>query len=117
MLRLEDADFSGVALREIVAEENRQILERLLARARRAGRASEQTVLRREFSGDGDAAAADDAHLPVALAAAVDPGWSMMVWTGALFIGSDLVVGQFIEPLVYGHSTGLSPVSLKICPS
>ncbi|MBV9653262.1 MAG: AI-2E family transporter [Acetobacteraceae bacterium] len=54
------------------------------------------------------------AVLPVALAAAVDPGWSMMVWTGALFIGCDLIVGQFIEPLVYGHSTGLSPVSVVI---
>ena len=26
------------------------------------------------------------AALPVTLAAAVDPGWSMAVWTGALFL-------------------------------
>ena len=54
------------------------------------------------------------AVLPVALAAAVDPGWSMMVWTAALFIVTDFIVGQVVEPLLYGHSTGLSPVSVII---
>ena len=47
---------------------------------------------------------------PVILAAAVDPGWSMVVWTLVLFLAVDLIIGQAIEPLVYGHSTGLSPV-------
>ncbi len=54
------------------------------------------------------------AVLPVALAAAVDPGWSMVLWTGALFIVTDFLVGQVLEPLLYGHSTGLSPVSVII---
>lgn len=54
------------------------------------------------------------AILPIALASAVDPGWSMMVWTGALFFGCDIVVGQIVEPLLYGHSTGLSPVSVVV---
>jgi predicted PurR-regulated permease PerM len=54
------------------------------------------------------------ASLPVALAAAVDPGWSMVVWTGALFLVGELTMGQVVEPLVYGRSTGLSPVSVVV---
>jgi predicted PurR-regulated permease PerM len=54
------------------------------------------------------------ALLPMALAAAVDPGWTMMLWTAALFAIVEPVVGQAIEPLVYGHSTGLSPVAVVI---
>lgn len=54
------------------------------------------------------------AIMPIALAAAVDPGWSMVVWTAALFIVGDLIFGQVLEPLVYGHSTGLSPVAVVI---
>ncbi|MGH7100259.1 MAG: AI-2E family transporter, partial [Stellaceae bacterium] len=54
------------------------------------------------------------AALPIVLAAAVEPGWSMVIWTTALYVGSELTIGQFIEPLVYGHSTGLSPVAVII---
>lgn len=54
------------------------------------------------------------ALLPVALAAAVDPGWSMMIWTAALFLVTEGVMGQAVEPLVYGHSTGLSPVAVIV---
>jgi predicted PurR-regulated permease PerM len=52
------------------------------------------------------------AVFPLTLAAAVDPGWSMLLWTGALFLVAEPVVGHVIEPLVYGHSTGLSPVAI-----
>jgi predicted PurR-regulated permease PerM len=52
------------------------------------------------------------AVFPLTLAAAVDPGWSMLLWTAVLFLVSEPVVGQVIEPLVYGHSTGLSPVAV-----
>jgi hypothetical protein len=52
------------------------------------------------------------AAFPLALAVAVDPGWSMLVWTLALFLVVEPVVGQVIEPMVYGHSTGLSPVAV-----
>jgi predicted PurR-regulated permease PerM len=48
------------------------------------------------------------AAFPLALAAAVDPGWSMLAWTLALFLGAGPIVSQVIEPLVYGQSTGLS---------
>ncbi len=54
------------------------------------------------------------AVFPLALAAAVDPGWSMVVYTLALFLVLEGLVGQVVEPLVYGHSTGLSPVSVVI---
>jgi predicted PurR-regulated permease PerM len=54
------------------------------------------------------------ASLPVLLAAAVDPGWGMAAWTLALFLVGELIVGQMIEPFAYGHSTGLSPVSVVI---
>jgi hypothetical protein len=54
------------------------------------------------------------ASLPVALAAAVDPGWSMVAWTGALFLVGELAMGQVAELLVYSRSTGLSPVSVVV---
>jgi predicted PurR-regulated permease PerM len=52
------------------------------------------------------------AAFPLALAVAVDPGWSMLLWTLALFLFVEPVVGHVIEPMVYGHSTGLSPVAV-----
>jgi predicted PurR-regulated permease PerM len=54
------------------------------------------------------------AAFPLALAAAVDPSWSMLAWTLALFVGVGPVVSQVIEPLVYGQSTGLSPVAIVV---
>ena len=32
--------------------------------------------------------------------------------TTALFLVAETIVGQAIEPLIYGHSTGLSPVAV-----
>ena len=52
------------------------------------------------------------AAFPLALGVAVDPGWSMLLWTLALFLVVEPVVGHLIEPMVYGHSTGLSPVAV-----
>ena len=43
------------------------------------------------------------AVLPMALAAAVDPGWTMLIWTAVLFIAVEGITGQAIEPLLYGH--------------
>ncbi len=54
------------------------------------------------------------ALFPLALAAAVDPGWSMLIWTAALFLIVEPLVGHVIEPLVYGHSAGLSPVAVVL---
>jgi predicted PurR-regulated permease PerM len=54
------------------------------------------------------------ALFPMALAAAVDPGWSMLLWTGGSFLILEAVVGQLVEPLIYGNSTGLSPISVVV---
>ncbi len=54
------------------------------------------------------------AFFPIALAAAVDPGWSMVIWTATLFVVSETLTGQIVEPMMYGHSTGLSPVSVVV---
>jgi predicted PurR-regulated permease PerM len=54
------------------------------------------------------------ALFPMALAAAVDPGWSMVLWTGGLFVVVEALAGQFVEPMLYGHSTGLSPISVVV---
>jgi predicted PurR-regulated permease PerM len=52
------------------------------------------------------------AACPIALAIAVDPGWTMTFLTIALFAVVEPLIGQVIEPLVYGRSTGLSPVAV-----
>ena len=56
--------------------------------------------------------AAIAAAFPLALAVAVDPTWSMLLWTLGLFLIVEPIVGHVIEPMVYGHSTGLSPVAV-----
>jgi hypothetical protein len=54
------------------------------------------------------------AFFPIALAAAVDPGWSMVLATAGLFLLAEPVAAQIVEPLLYGQHTGLSPVAIVI---
>ncbi|KQP51693.1 hypothetical protein ASF39_07885 [Methylobacterium sp. Leaf108] len=54
------------------------------------------------------------AVFPLALAAAVDPGWSMVIATLILFLILEPLVGHFIEPMLYGHSTGMSPFAVLV---
>lgn len=54
------------------------------------------------------------AVFPLALAFAVDPGWSMVLWTVALIVGLELIGNNVVEPLLYGSSTGLSAMSLFV---
>jgi predicted PurR-regulated permease PerM len=54
------------------------------------------------------------AVFPIALAAAVDPGWTMVLWTTALYGIVEPLTGQFIEPMIYGNNTGLSPFSVVV---
>ncbi|WP_165491022.1 AI-2E family transporter [Lichenihabitans psoromatis] len=54
------------------------------------------------------------ALLPMSLAAAVDPGWWLVLWTGVLYLAIESVTGQIIEPLLYAHNTGLSPFSVVV---
>jgi predicted PurR-regulated permease PerM len=54
------------------------------------------------------------AAFPVALAFAVDPGWSKLLLTIGLFLVIELVSNNLIEPWLYGASTGVSNVALII---
>jgi predicted PurR-regulated permease PerM len=54
------------------------------------------------------------AAFPLALAVAIDPGWTTVILTAALFLLVELIVGQVLEPLLYGHSTGVSPVAVVV---
>ena len=48
------------------------------------------------------------------LAAAIDPGWSLALMTVGWFLVVDIIVAQTIEPKLYGHTTGLSPLSVVV---
>lgn len=52
------------------------------------------------------------AIFPITLAFAVDPGWSMVLWTLALILVLELISNNMIEPWLYGESTGLSTLSI-----
>jgi hypothetical protein len=48
------------------------------------------------------------------LGAAVDPGWTLVLETLGLFAAVELLASQVVEPQLYGHSTGLSPLSVVV---
>lgn len=54
------------------------------------------------------------AMFPLLLAFAVDPGWSMVLWTAALILVLELVVNNIVEPIAYGGTTGVSPVAVLL---
>ncbi|HEY0271439.1 MAG TPA: AI-2E family transporter [Sphingomonas sp.] len=54
------------------------------------------------------------AVVPMALGAAIDPGWSTVIYVAALFAVVEPVMGYVVEPMLYGHSTGLSPISVIV---
>jgi predicted PurR-regulated permease PerM len=49
-----------------------------------------------------------------ALAIAIAPGWALAASTLGLFTTVELIASQAIEPYLYGHSTGLSPLSVIV---
>ena len=51
---------------------------------------------------------------PLMLAAVVEPGWTTFLLTGALYLVSELTMGQVVEPLVFGRGTGVSPIAVII---
>ena len=51
---------------------------------------------------------------PLTLAAAVDPGWWTTIYVALLFAIIEPLTGYVVEPLLYGHSTGLSPMSVIV---
>jgi predicted PurR-regulated permease PerM len=54
------------------------------------------------------------ALLATVLAIAVAPGWSLAISTLGLFVAVELIAGQAVEPNLYGHTTGLSPLSVVV---
>lgn len=52
--------------------------------------------------------------LPLFLAVAVSPDWSLLLWVAALFIAMELISNNVIEPWLYGSRTGLSPLAIII---
>lgn len=51
---------------------------------------------------------------PLALSFATTPGWTQPLLVLAFFGVLDILVGQVIEPIVFGHRTGVSPVALLV---
>ncbi|MBV8739573.1 MAG: AI-2E family transporter [Alphaproteobacteria bacterium] len=54
------------------------------------------------------------AAFPMALAFAVAPGWSLLVWTAVLYIGIEMIVANLVEPRLYAGTTGLSSVAVLV---
>jgi predicted PurR-regulated permease PerM len=52
--------------------------------------------------------------LPLFLALAIAPGWSLVIWVGALYLVTELVSNNVVEPWLYGAHTGLSPLAIII---
>lgn len=48
------------------------------------------------------------------MAAAMSDGWTLMIQTALVFLLVEIVIAQFLEPKIYGHSAGLSPVSVLV---
>ncbi len=54
------------------------------------------------------------AAFPIALAIAVDPGWTKPLLTIGLFLVLEIVSNNVVEPLLYGASTGVSNIALLV---
>ena len=51
---------------------------------------------------------------PLAVSFAMSPGWETMAWTVGLYGAVELVTSNIIEPLLYGSSTGVTPLALLL---
>ena len=49
---------------------------------------------------------------PLLVATVVYPDWSVFLMTLALYVVSELIMGQVVEPLVFGHGTGVTPIAV-----
>ena len=52
--------------------------------------------------------------LPLFLALAIAPGWSLVLWTAGLFLVMELISNNVLEPWLYGSRTGLSPLAVIV---
>jgi len=51
---------------------------------------------------------------PLFVAFATDPGWGTFLWTAGLFAIVEPVSSNIIEPMLYGRTSGLSPVAIVV---
>ncbi|MCA1408446.1 AI-2E family transporter [Ensifer sp. IC3342] len=54
------------------------------------------------------------ALVPLFLAFSVAPGWSVLLWTAALFILLEILSNNVVEPWLYASRTGLSPLAIIV---
>ena len=52
--------------------------------------------------------------MPLLLAMAVFPGWSQALLTFVLFVVTELVVSNLVEPMLYGAHTGISSLAILV---
>ena len=49
---------------------------------------------------------------PLLLSIAVSPNWSMLAWTLLIFVVLEIATANFVEPMLYGASTGMSAIAV-----
>lgn len=54
------------------------------------------------------------ASMPFLLALAVDPGWTRPLLVAGLFVAVEVTVANFVEPWLYGSSTGITPLAVLL---
>jgi len=54
------------------------------------------------------------AVFPILIAAAVGDGWTLALMTLGVMVVTETLVGQVLEPLFFGKTTGLSPVAVVV---
>jgi len=54
------------------------------------------------------------AAMPAAITLAVEPGWMKPLFILLIYVGIDVVVYNLLEPLLYGSSTGISPIAILV---
>ncbi len=83
ILKLEDADFRSIHVDTLFSEENKEVIKRLLSRAKRIGQAAEQTVL--QYENAEGISAGESQTMPAALTAT-----ALAEGTGAVLVIEDL---------------------------
>lgn len=51
---------------------------------------------------------------PILLSIAISPRWSVLAWTVVMYAVLELVAANFVEPMLYGASTGMSAIAILI---
>ncbi len=51
---------------------------------------------------------------PLLLSLAIFPGWTHLLMVAGIYVVLELVVGNFIEPWVYGQRSGISPLAVLV---